>query len=273
VLADRAIAVSTATAVVALCLAMVAAPAARSQSYLCDAVATGQAELIEFASAMGDGALVHVRAVLRKPEGDGTFPVLLLLHGQGGVIPPRCFKGAVDLFTSLGYVTLLIDSESQTDKAGTRFSEHTSTDQALHALAGARYLASLSYVDADRIGVVGWSTGGLSAIKVISDADLREADDPSIRAAVGIYPICPANTPRLDAPLLILIGGDDTVTPASSCHAFMEAVLTDNVEMVVYPGAVHGFDAPASATFNPSAAADAYERINRHFGAHLGGQD
>lgn len=266
---DRAASTGSALAIWAVLLASFASPDARSQARYCEAVTTGRAELVEFTSLLGNGDRVRVMGVLQSPAGDGKFPALLMLHGHGGVLPARCYGPAMDSFTNWGYVTLLIDSESQTDQAGTQLTEYTTTEQAHHTRAAAAFLALLPNVSAARIGLVGWSTGGLSAIKAIASPELQERSDAPIRAAVGIYPICPTNNARLHAPLLILIGGKDTVTPASSCQRLKDAVLTDNLELVIYPNAGHGFDAPSFSTYRPSEREDAFERIRRHFETNL----
>jgi dienelactone hydrolase len=47
-------------------------------------------------------------------------------------------------------------------------------------------------------------------------------------------------------PLLVLIGDADVWTPMAPCKAFVDgaAVRGNTVEMQIYPGAYHAFDAP-----------------------------
>ena len=79
-----------------------------------------------------------------------------------------------------------------------------------------------------------------------------------------MYPICSHEISRLSVPLLILIGGEDRVVSVPACRKFQRAVSTGNLEMVVYPGAKHGFDASRWATYDRSAATDAFQRLRRH---------
>ncbi|MBN1117637.1 MAG: S9 family peptidase [Bacteroidales bacterium] len=74
-----------------------------------------------------------------------------------------------------GYVVACIDNRG-TDGRGAEFKKSTyltlgkleTEDQ----VAAARYLGSLSYIDADRIGIFGWSYGGTMSLNCLLDAPL-----------------------------------------------------------------------------------------------------
>lgn len=250
-------------------LAALAPLDARSQVDDCELVTTGLAEPVRFAAPAVGGGAIQVQGMLRRPTGVGNSAALIILHGHGGIGAPRCYGGATDRFTRWGYVTLSIDSQSQVYPSGVRVPEYTTAEQANHALSAASLLAALPEVDAERIGIVGWSTGGLSAIKTIASPEPQARMEPPIRAAAVIYPICPKNIHRLSAPLLILIGDRETVVSVSACRDFNADVVTGNAQLVVYPNADHMFDAPWHQAYLPSADKDAYERLRRHFEANL----
>ena len=235
----------------------------------CKTVSAGLAEPVFFTAPSKSGNTVQVQGVLRKPEGDRKFAALIVLHGQGGFTTPHCYGGATDRFTNWSYVTLLIDSTSQTDQSGVQVSDYSFEDQAYHAKGAAAFLASLPYVDSGRIGVIGWSTGGLATIIAIASPDPQGRRDSLIRAAVAFYPMCPANTRRIYAPLLVLIGERDTIVSASACQHLKEAVLDDNIQLVIYPNANHMFDAPWSSANSRSASKDAIERLRQHFETYM----
>ena len=75
-------------------------------------------------------------------------------------------------------------------------------------------------------------------------------------------------------PILMLLGGDDDMTPAKLCQeAVKKAVNPAAVKVVVYPGALHAFDVPelpprmrygfATIGSHPQAAASALSEVEQ----------
>ena len=99
------------------------------------------------------------------------------------------------------------------------------------AYAAKRYLASLPFVAPGRIAVKDWSHGGSTTLQVLSS----KTADP-FRATVAFCPGCRSPLTGLNAPLLILIGGADDLTPADRCEAMMPREPAAAVTLKVYPG-------------------------------------
>src|SRR5215510_57673 len=75
---------------------------------VCDvAIVRGQATgvAVTFSGAAGSPELT---ARLRRPDGGGPFPTLVLLHGCGGITPGNDWW--TETLRRWGYVTLLVDS-------------------------------------------------------------------------------------------------------------------------------------------------------------------
>ena len=132
-----------------------------------------------------------------------------------------------------------------------------------------------------RQGVIAaWSLGAEGAMRLVNDD--RKTKSLQIGSAVFFYP---TNFEQVEldnqVPLLILIGDNDDVTPAAAARAMVEnrSPGTAAVELIVYPGARHGFDIESlktprtirllpmfgpSATFfyDPDAARDASKRVS-----------
>ena len=152
--------------------------------------------------------------------------------------------------------------------------------QVSDAYAAFDHLASLPFVDEDRIGLVGQSLGGGTAIRVAARGYGRIT--PGYSAAVAYYPYCDYIY-RLDLPLLILIGAEDDWTPARLCRDLAPRD-PDRIELVVYPDAHHSFDLPMQGPFyvegrngrfhtvqgNPEATRDSQARMLAFFDKHLG---
>ena len=259
-----------------------------SVSFLLEGAAQAGSEVVSFPVTDYVGDTLMLRAKLNRPEGDGPFPAVILLHGCEGLHPDGSWDddypfaaGGYDPrpFVSWGYVTLIIDSfgprgieEACQGRNG--FVAPPAT-RARDAHAGKAFLASLPFVDGTRVGVVGYSHGGNTVLKAITNEALHEQmrQDP-FAAAVAYYPGCPFQLRSVDAPLLILIGDADVWTRSPYCEA-MELVgeVTHDYELVIYPGATHAFDWAQSdgvwGHYDAEAAEDALSRIRTLFAEYL----
>ncbi len=130
---------------------------------------------------------------------------------------------------------------------------------------------------ADRVGVTGWCWGGSTVYQVA-------ATNPDMKAAVAWYgpparpyPDQPAPVTGFDVakdikiPLLGLYGELDTSPTPADARKLGDLVKqhNPNVELVVYPGAQHGFFADYRPSFNAAAAADGWKRCTDWFGKYL----
>lgn len=242
------------------------------------------------------GAPTEIEARLYRPEGAGPFPAVVALHGCGGRDwrdgrPSSLYRAWTEHLVGLGFVVLLTDSFGPrgVDEVCTRRPQPVTP--VLHrprdAQGALSWLAAQPYVRADRVILMGWSHGGGTVLATL-DAGRRAIPRPpsgaQFRGAVAFYPGCRTALGRSDwrtpVPLLILVGEADDWTPAEPCRALLERVGPQGqpVELVIYSGAHHGFDAPrgtirqrhdvgarpgGSVTLgpDPGARADAIERV------------
>ena len=152
-------------------------------------------------------------------------------------------------------------------------------EQARDAFVAAAYLRGVPNVRADRIGVIGFSHGGWAVLKAVLQDTVRQEDAKPFVAAVAFYPGCERPGSALATDTLILIGDADDWTPVEHCRRWVSTVQTagHGLQMKVYPGALHGFDAPHMPTFydghhvgrDPDAAADALAVVRDFLTRHL----
>ncbi|NNK96062.1 MAG: alpha/beta hydrolase [Desulfobacterales bacterium] len=237
----------------------------------CSIVINGEAQAVSFITKTKEGQNVSVDGVLMKPEGDGPFSGVVLLHGSDGIFPPSCYEPKLRHFVESGYASLLIDSTSA-ERPTRWMGKYTSEDQAQDAHKGRTFLAKLPYVMSDRIGVVGWSRGGAAAIEAVSNNKMtfRMEKEAPFQAAVTLFPICWKMTTDLEAPLLILIGEADSITPAVVCKRMTVSKRNDvEYQIVTYPDIEHVFDFEKSSSYDEQAALDAYVRSDKFFAKYL----
>jgi len=158
-----------------------------------------------------------------------------------------------------GYVVLLVDSfgprqHGEMCSVG-GFDLSLYRDRPKDAYGALAYLQAQDFVRADRVGAIGWSQGGgVTLFSIGTPSRGRPAGLPperDFRAAIAFYPgSCaddrqPANW-TTTVPLLVLIGVADVWTPAAPCKTFVDGAAARGapVQIVLYPGAYHGFDAP-----------------------------
>ena len=248
------------------------------------------------------GAALRVAAEEFRPSGNGTFPAIVLMHGCHGVSESN--RQWARWLSSRGYVALVVDSwrPRGLTEACTPGEELPNTARFDDAIGALRWLHARRYVDRDRVGIIGWSNGGVFAMAAVNGPTFErtkkrgvEIPEPGFRAAVGVYPGgCFSLVNELSVrPLLLLIGGEDDWTLPSECVELAEKQRASgaDVTLVVYPGAVHYFDVEgqprtwlsnvenrnrpnkccgATVGYDPAAAADAHRRVAEFFGRHLG---
>ncbi len=144
----------------------------------------------EFITVPGEGGL-ELNAYIVKPEGfdpSRRYPVVMSQYSGPGSqqVLDRWTLDWEDYFASKGYVVLCVDGRG-TGGRGTAFRyavyKNLGHYETIDQIAGARYAAGLSYVDASRIGIYGWSYGGYEALMCAS------ADNSPFAAAVSIAPV------------------------------------------------------------------------------------
>lgn len=187
---------------------------------------------------------------LSKPRGGGPFPALVLLHGCSGYFPSDA-RWASKL-VNLGYVTLQVDSlgpRSVFDICNEPMTAAPPDTRALDAHGALTYLKALPFIDQSRIGIIGWSHGGTSALAAINNLSVASRLDGRFRAAIAFYPFCYGEA-EFDRPTLILLGDADAWAPVEQCQEIASQRQSNRsfVQLVSYPDVVHAFDVEELAT-------------------------
>jgi len=249
-----------------IALMMLACAPVRAQSLAFDATTVG-------------GPASGMRAELYMPTGVAATAAVVVLHGCSGVGPH--YRVWAAQLAQWGYAALLVDSFRPRGftEVCNRGSLVPPEVQARDAFDAAAYLRSRSDIRARRVGVIGFLHGGWAVLKAVLANVVRQAAEPPFTAAVAFYPGCDPPGAPLETDTLILIGDSDDWTPLARCKRWRDQVQTNGhtLQMKVYPGARHAFDAQAMPHYfaghyigrEPAAAGDALAETRAFFSARL----
>ena len=257
-------------------LGAVAAPAARAYTH----------ESVSVPSTT-DGVPQDLPTELYKPDGDGPFPAIVVMHDCSGLGPRSSGAPArwAQFLATEGYVVALPDSFTPrgfaagvcTAPMGNSTLKVNPLPRAFDAFAALAYLRRQSFVDGAHIAVMGGSHGGattlaVDSLTVASAAPPGQDKQHGFAAAIALYPGCGARygnwnvrresgdrgkvveyigTYQPVAPLLILVGEKDDWTPADQCRVLAERAQAAGfpVTIKIYPGANHAFDGTSPQRF------------------------
>lgn len=225
----------------------------------------------EFITVAGDNSLSFNAYVIKPSDFNPSrkYPVIVYQYSGPGsqTVLNRWSVTWENYFASKGYVVFCLDGRG-TGGRGTEFMfpvyKKLGYYETLDQLAGARWLASQSWVDASRIGIHGWSYGGYETLMCL------QADKSPFKAGVAVAPVtdwrfydtvyaerymstpqqnfegyrmsAPLNfTERLRADLLLMSGtADDNVHPANT-YEYAARLQLDGVlfDMMMFPNKNH----------------------------------
>ena len=188
------------------------------------------------------------------------MPAVVILHGSAGIDSRGDFYE--EALNAAGIATLQIDMWEARGVGGATPRPAAPILTLPDAYSALAFLAARSDIDAARIGVLGFSWGG---VNTLGAAERLYAEwfggGRRFKAHVAHYPVCYAanavirglpppaqlGTQFLNltgAPVLIQVGSlDGYDNGAAHCRALAQTVNPSNaVEVVEYPGAQHAFD-------------------------------
>jgi dienelactone hydrolase len=257
-------------------------------------LAAGNPEAIDIAPKGGHA----LKALMFRPDGQGPFPAVVALHNCTGLTNRSGTLGARyrdwgERLAREGFVVLMPDSNasrgvgSQCNKRG---SVRPDRERVTDANVARVWLQEQKYVAADRVSLLGWSSGAVAVLWTARVRPQAQTDEgPDFRSAVALYPGCrrlsnAAWSARV--PTLILIGRADDQASAATCQQMVADARgrSARVEIHVYPNAHHDFDHPnrplqlrtglafsadgsgrVHSGTNPAARADALKRVREWF--------
>lgn len=181
-------------------------------------------------------------------------PAIVFVHGGGFTSGSRAEQaGFARDFAARGYVTATIDYRV---REGEFIWFNTPIDEAMSAVVDARRDAQDSIrwlrrnagrygVDPERIAIVGYSAGAITALGVAQhsdDAIVAPDESAAVCLAVSISGAAlEGPIDRTDAPMVLLHGADDIVIPTRLAHetAWKAAAVDRLARYIEFPAATH----------------------------------
>ena len=200
------------------------------------------------------GRAQHVQlAAVARPSGGGPFPVLVALHGSGG-LDWGFVKWASTLARSGFLVVTGCWNAAGPIGCPKTYETRPRTGAALVAAA-----ASLPGADSSRLGVFGFSAGGFITFAMLA----QRAD---IKAAVVDSSLAEGDIATVRSPVLMLVGDIDAVVkPAEQLDTAQRLLAAGKpVTVTEYPGVGHG------VVFDPGVGAQATQLTIDFFRKQLG---
>lgn len=200
------------------------------------------------------GENIELAGELAIPGGrQGRLPAVIVVHGSSGVGKRESAWAA--FLQGQGYATLVIDYFGPRGITAKSPSQPTPTGDVLQALVR---LAAHPRIDPARIAVIGFSRGAVMSVDAANDGG-RLTDGVRAAVHVALYPSCRRGhidgAPSL-SPLLILLGTEDSYTTPGECQRLVSGATANGrtVELRIYDGATHAWDAGFDGTFHHAAA-------------------
>lgn len=207
-----------------------------------------------------DGADGTLMAYVARPAGDGVYPAVVVIQEWWGLNDH--IKDVTNRFAAEGFVALSPDLyhgavTSEPNEARKLVMELDQDVAVAEIQRGVDYLLAQEYVAGPAVGITGFCMGGGLTLQVALVED-------RLGAAIPWYgsPLSAQQVAQVTAPVLGHYGSLDSGILASRVEEMGEALTAAGIdnEIYIYDGAQHSFFNDTRSSYNPEAAALAWER-------------
>jgi carboxymethylenebutenolidase len=226
---------------------------------------------------------LQIEAYLAEPVAAGDFPAILVIQEIFGV--NAHIRDVTERFAKLGYVAIApaiyqrqapgYESGYQPEnvKQGRLYKDQTKSDELLSDVRSTlNYLKTLPNVKLGAIGAIGFCFGGHVVYLTATLPDIKAtasfygAGIPTLTPGGGLPTL--TRTKDIKGTLYAFFGMQDASIPADHVNQIEAELKAHHIPHHIfrYPNADHGFFCDQRASYNPEAAADAWERVKELFG-------
>lgn len=228
-----------------------------------------KASYVEYDSPGGNSGTM--RGYLVKPEGDGPFPAVIVIHENRGLNPyieDVARRLAVDGFLTLAPDGLYpVGGYPGNDDDGKVMQKNLDQTKLYVDLVNSAHYVKSHELSTGKLGATGFCFGGGTVNKFVITLEDK------LQAAVPYYGKAPkdlAGVSKITSPIMMQLAEDDPRVNATMPD--YEKALADNGKDHVfhtYPGTRHGFHNYSTPRYNEKQANLAWERTVAFFKQHL----
>lgn len=265
------------------------------QNKFVDSVALASVE--KFVSKSKDGTLVSGLLYLPPNAPKEKLPLIFYIHGGPVAQDEFSFDMTRQMLAAKGYAVAAVNYRGSNGR-GLAFSKAIYADwgnkEVMDILGAADHLVAKGVADPERLGISGWSYGGILTDYIIAKDTRFKAASSGAGSALQLslygvdqyilqldnelgkpwkdknyekylklsYPFLHAD--RIKTPTQFMTGEKDFNVPAIGSEQMYQALRSEGVptELLVYPGQFHGFT-------QPSFIKDRFERYYQWFDKYL----
>ncbi|BAT52424.1 putative carboxymethylenebutenolidase [Nostoc sp. NIES-3756] len=229
---------------------------------------------------------LQVAAYLAQPQAPGSYPGIVVIQEIFGVNVH--IREVTERIAKLGYVAIapaLFQRQApgfetgytpQDIEVGRGYAMQTKASELLGDIQSAiDYLKTLPNVKKDGFGCIGFCFGGHVTYLAATLPDIKAAASfygagITTRTFGGGNPTV-TRTPEIKGTIYTFFGTEDASIPQEQVDQIENELEKYNISHRVfrYDGADHGFFCDHRASYNPQAAADAWEQVKQLFGTAL----
>jgi len=225
---------------------------------------------------------------LARPADDAAHPGVIVFMEIFGV--NSHIREVTERIAREGYVALAPDFfhrtgpgveygyDQQGMNAGIKLYTQLKADEIVDdARAALSFLKRQNYVKGDKLGAIGFCVGGHITYLTAAETEIKAAASfygggIAKEQGFGGAPSTVGRSGKISGRILCLFGDKDASIPMPEVDAIRVALEKNKTrhEVVVYPGAEHGFFCDQRATYSKAAADDAWTRVKKLFAEELG---
>jgi dienelactone hydrolase len=244
---------------------------------------------------------LRIQAYLYRPPGNGPFPLVIYNHGsrENRERESRPFSYVGGILLQSGYAVLVPERRGYGRSDGLTFSEEmrqtlgrrgaavespqfvgrlqAEADDVLSAL---EFIRTLPFVDQPRLGIMGWSFGGIVTMFAVSRSSVfRAAVDQAggaltWDASAALRDALLAAARQARSPVLLMVAQNDRTTASITTLANALHARNPATEVIIYPPFIPNRNprntAPGHLIFSEQGSAIWENDVRTFFSKHLG---
>ncbi len=235
---------------------------------ICVTAARGQTGLEQrrYETVFYPSGKLRIEAYVYKPEGPGPFPVVIYNHGSrvehDREEVPFIYVGS--MLMASGYVVVVPERRGYGKSDGQTFGQAVGEDRGPRfvrrvqeetedVLAAVEFVKTLPYVDSTRMGVMGWSFGGITSVFAASRSEVFRVVIDQAGAALTwdrspeMQKALKQAAGKVRVPLLGMVAENDRTTESVKAVVREAEAHGTTAKLIVYPAFTPRRDAGGTA--------------------------